>query len=327
MRPMEGSPAMTFRRLCLYVVASLVTVHALAEEPVAPDEGRRDRVIATVGNAQITVGEVEDGIAARSPFARKRLTQPEALRKFVDERVEAALLAQGAERAGYANDPEVARLVDEQMVQLFIRKEFEEKITADSVPQEQVEAYYKEHPEEFRQPEMRRAAHILVADEKQAKDLIAQAKGANTQKFSQLAKEHSLDDETKLRGGDLMYFTRDGKPTGGKDAPVNETLVDAAFALKKAGDVVKAPLDLGDGKWSVLRLTAVRPGQERTLKDATTAIRRRIWHQERKDALEKLLAELKAEVKPVSHPEKLDLIKLETTPPKPRTERPVRPPH
>lgn len=321
---MKGSRVMTVTRLCFCLVIGLFTVHALADDAPAPDadSARRDRVIATVGDTTITVGELEDAANQRSPFARQRLAEPEALKKFLEERVEAALLAEGAARGGFAGNPEVKRLVDEQMVQLFIRKEFEEKITPDTVAQERVEAYYKEHPDEFRQAEMRRASHILVADKDEAVRLIAAATGADTQKFSQLAKEHSLDTETKLRGGDLLYFTTDGKPVGGRDAPVAAPLVEAAFKLKGQGQIAAEPVDMGDGQWSVLRLTAIRPGQERSLKDAATSIRRKIWHQERKDALDKLLQDLKAEIQPVSHPEKLELIKLPTVPDKPPTGAP-----
>ena len=63
--------------------------------------------------------------------------------------------------------------------------------------------FYDEHKDEFKTPEMWRASHILVADEKEAKAMLDElAKGA---KFEDLARAHSID-ATASRGGDVGYF-------------------------------------------------------------------------------------------------------------------------
>ena len=64
--------------------------------------------------------------------------------------------------------------------------------------------------------------------------------------------------------------------------------------LKKTGDLSK-PLDLGDGKWSVLELTGIRPEKIQTLQQADGAIRGKLWREEREAALEKLINDLRAE--------------------------------
>ena len=112
-----------------------------------------------------------------------------------------------------------------------VRKEFEEAVTPDDVPEEQVAKYYEEHVSDFRRPAMRRARHILVGSKKEAQAILEKLKSGEA-KFRALAKEQSLDTETKLRGGDLLYFTEDGKLVGKEDAePINATLVKAAFLL------------------------------------------------------------------------------------------------
>ena len=70
-----------------------------------------------------------------------------------------------------------------------------------------------------------RASHILVKDEKKAKDLLAKIKGGES--FEELAKKNSLCPSGK-KGGDLGYFGR------GQMVPEFEK---AAFDGKK-GDVV-----------------------------------------------------------------------------------------
>jgi len=308
------------RRMLLIslVLVGVFTVQALAEEasPNA-DEARRAEVFATVGSATITVGDLEDTINARSPYARKRFAEPKVLKDFADDQVRNELYAQGAEKLGYAEDPAVAKFLDQTLIQLFIRKEFEETVTPDDVPEKEVAKYYKDNPEDFRRAEMRRARHVLVASKAEADDILTRLASKNGT-FRALAKERSLDTETKLRGGDLLYFTADGKLIGKQDgAAVDATIAEAAFKLEKAGSLSK-PLDLGDGKWSVVELTGIRPERVQTLEQASNGIRRTLWREEREATLAKLMADLRAELKPELYAERMDAIVL--TPADPPTE-------
>jgi len=298
------------------VVIGAFSLQALAEDaPPTEDEARRVRVFAIVGDVKITVGELEDNINTRSPYARKRFEDPEIIREFADNRVKSQIFEQGAERLGYANDPEVAIFLDRTIMQLFMRQEIEQASQAESITDEQVVAYYNEHPDEFRRPAMRRASHVLVASRPEAKEVIAEVEAGTNKTFGAIAKQRSLDTETKLRGGDLLYFTKDGLTVGSADdAAVDPALVEAAFALKEKGDITKKPVDVGDGKWSVLQLTAIRPARVQSLEDASNGIRRRLWREGRKAALDKLLSDLRTELQPKTYPERMNAIVLEAVP-------------
>jgi len=294
------------------VAVGAFAVQALAEDaPPSAEEARRATVFATVGSETITVGELEDVINARSPYARKRFAEPEVLKTFADDQAKNELFYQGAGKLGYAEDPDVVAFLDQTIVQLFVRKEFEATGTPHDIPLEDVAKYYQENPEEFRRPEMRRARHILVASQEEAKDVLAQLTANKGITFPELAKQMSQDTETKLRGGDLLYFTEDGSLVGKPDdAAINLTLAKAAFKLETTGEVSK-PLDLGDGKWSVLKLTGVRPERVQTLEQASSGIRQTLWRQAREKELETLLIDLRAELKPELYPERMDAIVLE----------------
>ena len=311
------------RRISLIslVLTGAFAMQVLAEDaPTSADEVPRAKVFARVGSETITVGELEDKINARSPYARKRFAEPEVLRKFADDQVKNELFYQGAEKLGYAKDPAVAEFVDQTLVQLFVRKELEGAFTSDRIPEEDIATYYKENPAEFRQAEMRRARHILVASEEGARDTLAQLASNKGLTFAELARHSSLDTETKLRGGDLLYFTEDGTLVGKPDgAAINPTLAKAAFKLANAGDLSK-PLDLGDDKWSVVELTGVRPERVQTLEHASGGIRQKLWREGRESALTKLLTELRTELKPEVYPERMDAIVLE------RSNEPIEPP-
>jgi peptidyl-prolyl cis-trans isomerase C len=276
------------------------------------DEARRARVIARAGDLSITVGQVEDGINQQSPFLRVRYRDPEKVREFVDNMIRFELMAQEAERRGMGRDATVLRTVKQNAVQTLIRREIDERITLESIPEADVAAYFAAHPDEFNRPEMRRASHILVATREEAERLAAQARDGDVRTFRELAREHSLDQETKLRGGDLRYFTREPQP-GASDPAVDPAIVAAAFALREVGDV-SAPVQVGD-KWSVVKLTGLRPAETRTLADATPSIRMRLWRERRQKALDDFVAELQRRYRPEVHPERVDPIRLDPVPP------------
>ena len=289
-----------------------MSMHARAEDaPPAADEARRAKVFASIGDVTITVGDIEDIAASRPPYTRQRLAaNPSQIKAIADARLENELFYQGAEKLGYADDPAVQRFVNQTLVKVFVRKEFEETVTPDEVPAADVEKYYEEHPEEFRRPEMRRARHILVASQAQAEAILQKLKTDKTKTFRSLAKEQSLDTETKLRGGDLLYFTSDGNIVGREaSGTIDATLAKAAFSLSETGDLA-GPLDLGDGKWSVLELTGLRPERVQSLEQSSARIRRKLWRTEREGALEALITELRAEVKPEVYAERMDAIVL-----------------
>jgi peptidyl-prolyl cis-trans isomerase C len=299
-------------------------VQALAEEaPPSADETRRAKVFATVGSETITVGELEDIINARPPYARKRLAEQRVLKELADDEVRNELFYQGAAKLGYANDPEVKRFLDQTLVQMFVRKEFEEPVRPEAVPKEEIAKYYEDNPEEFRRAEMRRARHILVASKEEAKAILAELESGEGATFRALAKQKSLDTETNVRGGDLLYFTEDGRLVGKKGeeaATINPTLAKAAFELRETGAVSK-PLDLGDGKWSVLELTGIRPERIQTLEQASRGISHKLWREEREGAIDELLAKLRTELKPEVYPERADTIVLSPT------DEPIEPPN
>ena len=315
------------RRLTLVLLA-IVTVLAarvLAEPPAETPDSSSDpdnpRGFAKVGTETITVGELNEIVAARSPYARKSIVETNSLQELADAQVQTELYYQGAEKLGYADDPDVARFVDQTLVKLFVRKEFEEARSPNDVPTEEVRAYYEQHPEQFRRPAMRRARHILVGSKEEAEEIRRMLVEDQNASFRTLAKERSLDGETNVRGGDLLYFAEDGRVVGRESSDtVDLTLVRAAFALEGVKDLSE-PLDLGDGKWSVVELTGVRPEQVQTLEQVSEAVRRQLWREEREAALNAMLAELQAELKPEVHAEHLNAIVFDK-PETPDSEKP-----
>lgn len=255
------------------------------EVPRGPeDEVRRARVLARVGDVRITIGDVEDQIARQSPFMRARYRDPAQLRDLVQNMVRFELLSREAVRQGFGEDPEVREATSQSAVQQFIRERFDERITPESIPSEDVAAYYEAHPEEFSRPEVRRASHVLVATRAEADALLARLRDADARGFRSIAQELSLDAESRARGGDLRYFDAQGRAPNSTDPAVDAAIVGRAFALEEVGQVSE-PVELA-GQWSVVKLTGRRPAEHRALTDASPSIRLRLWRERRQQAID-----------------------------------------
>ncbi|MDQ6986803.1 MAG: peptidyl-prolyl cis-trans isomerase, partial [Mariprofundaceae bacterium] len=118
-----------------------------------------------------------------------------------------------------------------------------------------IEAYYKTHIGEFTTPEQVHARHILLANEKQAKNVLRQLKHGKD--FATLAAEKSRDDGTKARGGDLNWFPR---------GVMVKAFEDKVFALSKAGQLA-GPVKTRFG-WHVIELLGKRPASRQSLDEA-----------------------------------------------------------
>jgi peptidyl-prolyl cis-trans isomerase C len=291
-------------------------------EPVDPEaeKARRAQVVATFdtaagsGAGTITLGDVEDAIASSGAFTQQRYQDPAGLKALLDRSLRFELLAAEAVRRGYDKNESVVQSVKQNSVQAMLKQEVDAKVTPQTVSPEAVRKYYDEHIDEFVRPELRRASQIQLATEADAKALLEQAKTADMRGFRELARLRSLDETSKLRGGDLRYFDAKGKPD--ESAPnLDSALSKAAFALKTVGDT--SPVVKTGAGFAIVRLTGMRAAHSESVKEADERIRMRLWREQREAAIDAMLADLKRELTPTTHPELIDAIVLVADAPTP----------
>jgi peptidyl-prolyl cis-trans isomerase C len=316
------------RSVCAVALLLCTATASRAQAPSAPATGqpasadagissqeraRRERVFARFTDGTVTVGEIEDAVAEQSPFQRRQYAEDRTrLRELGRRLVETKLLAAEARRQGLAREASVRDVSRENAVQLLVRRQFDERITPQSVTDADVTGYYQSHIDEFSRPEMVRASQIVVATEADARALATEIATADAARFRQLARERSLDDETKLSGGDLRYFTRDGRAVGGRERPIDPAVVAAAFAIGEVGGV-SAPVLVG-GRYSVLKLTGRRPAETTPLAQASEGVRRRVWRERRQEAIDTFVAELRRAAAVTMRVERLRAIVLDEAP-------------
>ncbi len=301
---------MASKSVCGLVVAlvCLSVAHAqdagVVRDPAA-EQRRLATVVARVGGVAITLGQVEaevHGLPVATQLAYR--ADPTQLHAFVNEMMRYELLAQGARRAGLGESRQAQQLLEESMVARFMRTQIDEAVTLASVTSADVTAYYQSHPHEFATSELRRASHLLTNTLPEAEVLLDEARALDLGAFRSLAERRSVDDATKLRGGDLRYFDRNGHSPSDETVPVALELVSAAFSLTTVGDMVAAPIAVGN-RFSILKLTGVQPGHSTTLEQATNDIRMRIFQQRREAAIDALVNTARSRYHPTSFPQHL----------------------
>jgi hypothetical protein len=287
-----------------------------ATPPAAPSKEaeatRRAQALASYKGGQLTVGELEDTIAHQNSFMRKRYKDPAALEELFEKTLRTSLLSDEAARRGYDKNDLVQQSVKQNAVQLLLKADLDDAQGAASISKAEIEKYYQDHLDEYMQPQMQRASHVLLATEQEAKALLEQAKTMDLRAFRQLARDKSIEQATKLSGGDLRYFDEHGKSHGETSVAVPLPIVKAAFALKTIGDTAAKPVRIEAG-YSIVKLTGQRPAISRKLAEVEEAIRVRLWRERRQQASDALVAKLHDEYKPETHPELVDAIKLEET--------------
>ncbi len=242
--------------------------------PVAPpDPSNRPQLTVAEGtDIRITLHDYESVAMTQSPALRTSLrTDRDARMSLLDKLINTRVLAAEAARKGYDADPEVLTVRKNRLATLM-QTRISEQSGAREPGEEDLRRYYDEHIDEFRRPEAVRVRHILVGSPDRARSLLAEMKKEKlTQyRFRKLAQEHSEDPDTKNRGGDLSFLSKDGR-RGPDEEPVDMRIAKAAFALRNNGDISREPVETAKG-WHILMRTGHRSPVNLSFENARTRI-------------------------------------------------------
>ena len=253
------------------------------------------QIVAKVGDAVITVSDVQERIDKQAPFVRARYVSTKKKKELVDDLVQFEVIAAEAARRGYDKDPDVQWVMRQQMISKWIQRDFDAKLKDEDVPDADVQIYYNDHPAEFHQKDEARVRVVFLKDKGRADHVYAVARTLprrpmleDDDGFQALVTKYSTDADSKRRGGDLGDFAQDS-------ATIPKPIVEAAFKLKKAGEV-PPPLQTDKG-WAVIRLTQMRTGFNRSLPQ----VKREIQHRLLRDIRLKAIAALVGDLEKKSH--------------------------
>jgi peptidyl-prolyl cis-trans isomerase C len=184
---------------------------------------KKKNAIAVVDKEVITKADLNKRLNSYPAQLKDQLQKKEIKVKILDQLIDELLLYNEALDLGYLKNEEYIDQMEQAQKQLLISLLVRDKIDKSiTVTDEEIIAYFKNNPEQFKELEQRKAKHILVKSKAQANEISKKLKkGGN---FSTLAKKYSIDEATAKNGGDIGWFTT------GRLVPEFEKV---AFTLKK----------------------------------------------------------------------------------------------
>ena len=255
--------------------------------------------LATIGGQTLTADDFIGEMARRpGDFASKG--QKETL---LEEMIGFELVYAAALRAGYDKDPAVLARLKRLMVNKFRKDNLEPRLAKITVSEAQVEDYYRRHRNEFRTPEMVRAAVIQIsvpprASAEKKAQLARRAEAARAEalkldpaagSFGSVAVKYSDHQPTRYRGGDTGRL----QPDKG-DARWPAEVMAAIFTLKETGQV--SPVITTPTGYYLVKLIERRESSPRPLEALKDRIRHQLLTEKKAQVEREFYEELKATV-------------------------------
>jgi len=267
-------------------------------------------VVARIGGMPLGTDELVARLLDQGDAALRRYHDEEALRGFVDDQIRFELLVRAALERGMARDPDVVRAAQKVMVRRLLQVDLDASLGAPPVDEAQLATYYAAHSDDYRQPEMRRIAHVQLAPTEEgraeAQSLNARllAKPDDAALFHRLVSRYSRDAESAGRGGELAFATQDELVDS-----YGLTFADRVFGLAP-GAFASTPVQSTRG-WHLVKLVAVREARVRPLEVVRDEIRDRLLQDARARAFDQYLASIRRRYAVSLEPEALTALRTQ----------------
>jgi len=288
------------------VITNWQTRGVQADAPV--DDGA---VAAKVGSRTITVGELSQRIAQVPPFQLRSFgTNADEVRKnFLDKvLVREALLAEGARGAKLDERDDVKERIRGALRTAALAKIRADLLAKEPVTDEEIKAYYDANAAKFHSPPRIAIWRIQVATRDEAQAILDELKKDPTpKKWTEIARDKSLDTATKMRGGNLGFVAPDGT-TAEPGLKVDPAILEAVGKVSDV-QIVAEPVKDGD-RFAVLWRRQSMRAIDRPIEIESTSIRQLLTHQKTEKKITEEIARLRKEHVGETHPELLDLLEI-----------------
>ena len=227
----------------------------------------------------VTIPASRFAIMTQQAAGQGQADNPQVQSQIKDNLIKGEIVAQEAVKAGLDKSPEIMDQLDFVKQQLLVRAYVADYMKKNPIKDEALKVEYNKAKSAEGDKEYK-AQHILVEDEKEAKDLIAQIKkGGN---FDKLAKEKSKDAGSKEQGGKLEWTM-----------PANfvKPFSEAMVKLKK-GEMTQEPVKTSYG-YHIIKLEDTRGAKVPTFDE----VKEKIRQSQQQAMMTKMLDDLRAKAK------------------------------
>lgn len=282
--------------------ASKPATSAKASGASAEDQGE---TLATVNGIDVGSKEFEEMAARKQPAEGDTLSLDEK-KEVLDRLIDEKLLYEAALAKGLDKDPKVQKV----MVNTLLREEVYASVRNSDFTDEELQAYYEAHKEDFVVPEKVQIKRILIkvsderpdADAKGLAEKLRKELSGNKDKFKELAAKNS-EDPFRRRGGDVGFVAKTGKPG------LDDEVVAKAFTMGvgELSDVFKT----SEG-YNVILVANKRERVERTFQQMKGSVLRKVKNERLKELYEKYVGDLRTGAKVEINEDKLALVEVKS---------------
>lgn len=153
------------------------------------------------------------------------------------------------------NGVEISEVESDIEIYLATNQLLKNRIT---LTDEEIESYFEENKDSYTQQEEVEASHILVEDEKTAKEVAEKLSAGET--FAELVEAYSTDEATIDSGGNLGYFSKED---------MEEAFGEAVFSMDI--DEISEPVETSHG-YHIIKVTDKVAEQEAVFEDVKEEI-------------------------------------------------------
>jgi peptidyl-prolyl cis-trans isomerase C len=263
------------RTLRLALICALLAASGCAQ--ASSDESP---VLAVVNGKPITQSEFDVRWAELPESRQARYQREGGKKKFLDDMISRELLLQEARRRGLDQTTEVRERTQRFQEQLALDELMREMArTHAQVTQDEMEDYYMAHSSAVLATEHIRASQIIVPTAVQALEVKKQLEGGAD--FAKLAQKVSIDQATKIRGGDLGPYRKGAAPPE----------IEAAILTQNPG-TVSEPIQVAAG-FALVKVTSRDPLDARSAHVARERLKQELQAEKRRKQFEEFLAALR----------------------------------
>ena len=238
------------------------------------------KVLATVGEKEITNFDVESILGGLDPYQAAHFNSEEGKKQILDDLVNQELLYIEAKENNLEQDEEFQselKRVQENMLKQYAMNKV---LTSVTLTEEEKEAFFEANKSRFVKPDTASAKHILVDSEETANDLLNKI-NAGEVSFEDAATQNSSC-PSKDAGGDLGTFER------GQMVPEFD---EAVFTMNK-GEVT-GPVKTQFG-YHLIKLEDRNQGGQSEYADVKAEIEKALTYQKQSQAYTNKYSELKS---------------------------------
>lgn len=238
---MKGQLRMLLGAFLAALTWAVLPAAAADQAPAPRSEPAAPKKVAAVINGEVLTTEDLSRLWARlGPEMQASYEQAGGKLTFLDNYIRKRLIIQEAIKEGFDRKPEVAFDLDQARESALFDRYIRDVIAAEVISEAELLAYYQSHQDEFRQPEMIRARHIIAMPGQQAVENTTGSDALTDEEA--LEKIKALAMQFKTLGGNFadaaMQFSEDGSARQGGDlgwfprGKMTPKFEEAAFELK-----------------------------------------------------------------------------------------------